>query len=32
MPWQEAQVTAAPVQSGVAFKPVTPLKAKFPWQ
>jgi hypothetical protein len=32
MPWQEPQPSGAPVQSGVAFRPETPLKVKLPWQ
>ena len=32
MPWQEVQFSGAPVQSGVAFAPATPLKVKLPWQ
>ncbi len=32
IPWQLPQSSGAPVQSGVAFEPVTPLKEKLPWQ
>jgi hypothetical protein len=32
MAWQEPQPSGAPVQSGVAFRPETPLKVKLPWQ
>jgi hypothetical protein len=31
-PWQDVQVSPVAVQIGVAFEPVTPLKAKLPWQ